>query len=95
MTCTSCSARVQRKLNKVDGVQASVNFSTETASVDYDPIKTDRAALVQVVRDAGYDAFAMSATEPGAEETSGSSANSTDSMTVSYTHLTLPTIYSV
>lgn len=80
MTCTSCSARVQRKLNKVDGVQASVNFSTETASVDYDPIKTDRAALVQVVRDAGYDAFAMSATEPGAEETSGSSANSTDSM---------------
>ena len=80
MTCTSCSSRVQRKLNKVDGVEASVNFSTETASVDFDPEKTDRASLIQVVRDAGYDAFAMSAAEPGAEETSGSSANSADSM---------------
>ena len=80
MTCTSCSSRVQRKLNKVEGVDASVNFSTETASVDFDPGKTDRASLIQVVRDAGYDAFAMSAAEPGADDTSSSTASSADSM---------------
>lgn len=67
MTCTSCSNRVQRKLNKVDGVEASVNFSTETASVDFDPARTDRESLIQVVRDAGYDAFAMSTVSPDAE----------------------------
>ena len=32
MTCTSCSSRVERKLNKLDGVTATVNFATETAS---------------------------------------------------------------
>ena len=31
MTCTSCSSRVERKLNKVDGVEATVNFATESA----------------------------------------------------------------
>ena len=73
MTCTSCSSRVQRKLNKLDGVEANVNFSTETASVDYDPERTDREALIQVVRDAGYDAFAMSAAGSGddSETTAG------------------------
>lgn len=71
MTCTSCSSRVQRKLNKVDGVDASVNFSTETASVDFDPAKTDRASLVQVIRDAGYDAFAMSAAGPAEGDDAG------------------------
>lgn len=37
MTCTSCSSRVERKLNKVDGVEATVNFATESASIEYDP----------------------------------------------------------
>ena len=60
MTCTSCSSRVQRKLNKVDGVDASVNFSTETANVDYDPARTDPGSLIEVIRGAGYDAFPLS-----------------------------------
>ncbi|MHA2790067.1 heavy metal translocating P-type ATPase [Corynebacterium sp. S7] len=60
MTCTSCSNRVERKLNKVDGVEANVNFSTETATIQYDPEKTDRDALIEVVKGAGYDAFALS-----------------------------------
>lgn len=59
MTCTSCSSRVERKLNKVDGVEASVNFATESANVNYDPDKVDTDALIAVVRGAGYDAFAM------------------------------------
>ena len=36
MTCTSCSSRVERKLNKLDGVNASVNFATEAAAIEYD-----------------------------------------------------------
>ncbi len=68
MTCTSCSSRVQRKLNKVDGVDATVNFSTETASVTYDPTRVDRAELLDVVRDAGYEAFTMAGPEETAEE---------------------------
>ncbi|WBT08252.1 heavy metal translocating P-type ATPase [Corynebacterium sp. SCR221107] len=59
MTCTSCSARVERKLNKLDGVQASVNFSTESASVEYDPETVDEDTLIQTVRNAGYDAFSL------------------------------------
>lgn len=42
MTCTSCSARVERKLNKLDGVEATVNYATESAQVSYDP---QRSAL--------------------------------------------------
>lgn len=59
MTCTSCASRVQRKLNKLEGVNASVNYTTETASVDFDPAKADTAALLSTIRGAGYDAFEM------------------------------------
>ncbi|QGU06188.1 Copper-exporting P-type ATPase A [Corynebacterium occultum] len=59
MTCTSCSSRVERKLNKVEGVEASVNFATESASVKYDPTKVDTGQLIETIRNTGYDAFAM------------------------------------
>lgn len=59
MTCTSCSSRVERKLNKVDGVEATVNFATESASIEYDPSTSTPDSLIEVVRGAGYDAFAM------------------------------------
>jgi Cu+-exporting ATPase len=54
MTCASCAVRVERKLNKLDGVSASVNFATETATVDYDPSSVDSRALVEAVESAGY-----------------------------------------
>ena len=57
MTCTSCSGRVERKLNKVPGAQATVNFATETANVRYDPASVKIPQLIDVVRGAGYDAF--------------------------------------
>ncbi|MDN5682555.1 cation-translocating P-type ATPase [Corynebacterium glyciniphilum] len=66
MTCTSCSNRVERKLNKLDGVEATVNFATESASVRYDPAKADTSALIDTVRGAGYDAFTMSDDTEGA-----------------------------
>nr|VDG61854.1 copper-transporting P-type ATPase copA (Protein copA) [Streptococcus thermophilus] len=81
MTCTSCSNRIQRKLNKVDGVEANVNYSTETATVDYDPSKTDRNQLIQVVKDAGYDAFTLgggASDETGPDEAGDNTASDTD-----------------
>lgn len=68
MTCSSCSSRVQRKLNKLDGVDASVNFSTETAAVDFDASATTPQMLIDEVRKAGYDAFAL---DDGAESADG------------------------
>lgn len=35
MTCASCANRIERKLNKLDGVTATVNYATEKARVDY------------------------------------------------------------
>ena len=37
MTCASCANRIEKRLNKLDGVEASVNYATEAASVEYDP----------------------------------------------------------
>ncbi|MBU4277083.1 MAG: heavy metal translocating P-type ATPase [Proteobacteria bacterium] len=56
MTCARCAANVERTLGKkVTGVaQASVNFGTETASVDYDPEQTSLEDMAQAVKDAGY-----------------------------------------
>ena len=68
MTCSSCSSRVQRKLNRLDGVDASVNFSTETAAVDFDASTTTPQMLIDEVRKAGYDAFALNG---GAESADG------------------------
>ena len=65
MTCASCANRVERRLNKLDGVSASVNYATETAAVDYDPdVAIDK--LVAAVEAAGYGAV-LPATEPGPE----------------------------
>ena len=37
MTCASCANRIERRLNKLDGVTATVNYATEKATVDFDP----------------------------------------------------------
>ncbi|OLZ44351.1 copper-translocating P-type ATPase [Amycolatopsis keratiniphila subsp. nogabecina] len=55
MTCASCAARVERKLNKVDGVSATVNYATEKAQVDF-PTAVSVEDLVGVVESAGYTA---------------------------------------
>lgn len=55
MTCSSCAARIEKKLNKMDGVQASVNYATEKALVLFPtPISIDE--LITTVRNSGYDA---------------------------------------
>ncbi|MCP2257776.1 Cu+-exporting ATPase [Streptoalloteichus tenebrarius] len=55
MTCASCAARVERKLNKMDGVTATVNFATEKARVSF-PKGMDPGELVATVESAGYTA---------------------------------------
>src|SRR4051794_39148087 len=56
MTCASCVARVEKKLNRLDGVRATVNLATASASVDYDPASLDEETLVDVVERTGYTA---------------------------------------
>jgi P-type Cu+ transporter len=55
MTCASCAARIERKLNKLEGVHATVNFATERARVEA-PAEVSPADLVKVVEAAGYSA---------------------------------------
>ena len=55
MTCGACAARVQTRLNKLDGVRASVNYATRVATVDAPDTMADED-LCDAVRRAGYDA---------------------------------------
>jgi P-type Cu+ transporter len=66
MTCASCAARVENKLNRIDGVHASVNFATEQANVEFpDTVSPDE--LVAVVEATGYTAT-LPADAPGPAE---------------------------
>jgi Cu+-exporting ATPase len=56
MTCASCASRVERGLNEVEGVTATVNFATERAAVEYDPDRVAPEQLVGAVAAAGYSA---------------------------------------
>jgi len=53
MTCASCATRIERRLNKLDGVTASVNYATEKATV-HAPAHVAHDALVDEVKAAGY-----------------------------------------
>jgi Cu+-exporting ATPase len=55
MTCASCATRIEKKLNKLDGVTATVNFATETAHVSH-PASVSVAELVGTVERVGYTA---------------------------------------
>lgn len=55
MTCASCAARVEKKLNRMDGVTATVNFATEKAKVSY-PVGVQVADLIATVVKTGYTA---------------------------------------
>ncbi|OZC85894.1 copper-translocating P-type ATPase [Rhodococcus sp. 06-418-5] len=61
MTCASCANRIERKLNKLDGVTATVNYATEKARVTSDGVATED--LIAAVEAAGYTA-SLPAAEP-------------------------------
>jgi Cu+-exporting ATPase len=57
MTCAACQSRVQKTLGNADGVEAAtVNLLLENATITYDPLVTGPSALIQAIRDTGYDA---------------------------------------
>jgi Cu+-exporting ATPase len=56
MTCAACAARIERKLNKLDGVEAAVNYATEQATVSFDRTRVDVEALIDAVEAIGYGA---------------------------------------
>jgi Cu+-exporting ATPase len=56
MTCASCAARIEKKLNKIDGVTATVNFATETAHVRISDGDVATQQLVDAVEKLGYSA---------------------------------------
>jgi P-type Cu+ transporter len=55
MTCASCAMRVEKRLNKLDGVSATVNYATEKATVTV-PSGYDARALIDAVHEIGYTA---------------------------------------
>lgn len=55
MTCAACAMRVEKRLNRLEGVAASVNYATEAAVVEFDPSAVGRGELVEAIRSAGYD----------------------------------------
>ncbi|MDX6437357.1 MAG: P-type Cu+ transporter [Gaiellaceae bacterium] len=62
MTCASCAARVEKKLNSLDGVEASVNLATELASVSSADVPVDE--LIRAVESAGYTAEVPAGARP-------------------------------
>ena len=71
MTCASCAARVERTLNGLDGVTATVNYATERATVDFDDEAVGPEQLVDAVESAGYGATLPGAPGPDAGEARG------------------------
>nr|WP_267626204.1 MULTISPECIES: heavy metal translocating P-type ATPase [Gordonia] len=73
MTCGACAARVERKLNKVDGVKASVNYATRVATIDA-VADVNADSLCEVVDASGYGASVRSDTPTPIPDTDGDEA---------------------
>ncbi len=56
MTCASCAMRIERKLNRLPGVVASVNYATGTATVEFEPDTVSADQLIEQVEATGYSA---------------------------------------
>ncbi len=54
MTCAACAARIEKNLNKLDGVQAVVNFANEKAHVNYDESQIQTEALINAIEKSGF-----------------------------------------
>ncbi|MGI8728623.1 MAG: heavy metal translocating P-type ATPase [Solirubrobacteraceae bacterium] len=65
MTCASCAAQIEKRLNRIEGVQATVNYATEQASVAFESERLSPADVVATIERAGYTAT-LPAREHGA-----------------------------
>ncbi len=57
MTCAACANRIEKKLNRLEGVSATVNYATEKANVSFDPALASPDALIAAVESIGYGAL--------------------------------------
>lgn len=73
MTCASCAARIEKKLNRMDGVEATVNYATEKAKVSYAEGDLSVRDLIATVEATGYTAAEPPPPQPprGAPDTQG------------------------
>lgn len=65
MTCASCASRIERRLNRLDGVEATVNYATEKASVTLTDNTVTVAELIAIVEKTGYTARSPTAPAGG------------------------------
>lgn len=69
MTCASCVFRIEKVLKKNDGViKASVNLSTEKASISYESSKIDVPEIISLITEAGYEAKTSESNKPDPNE---------------------------
>ncbi|MCC6534161.1 MAG: cadmium-translocating P-type ATPase [Burkholderiales bacterium] len=76
MTCAACASRIEKVLNRLPRVSATVNFATERAHVVFDPATIGPERLIEAVRKAGYDARVPAAAP--AEDAAAAAASRAD-----------------
>ena len=59
MTCGACAAKIQRELNEIPGIEAAVNYATETAMVAFDGDSVSETTVIKAIEHAGYSARVM------------------------------------
>jgi Cu+-exporting ATPase len=59
MTCGACAAKIEKELNEITGVEAAVNYATETAMVAFDGASVSEATVIKAIEHAGYSARVM------------------------------------
>jgi Cu+-exporting ATPase len=90
MTCASCASRIEKTLNRLEGVEATVNFATEKATVRFDPSVVSADALVASVEAAGYHAALPAEDATSASAAAGDPAAPWRTRLVVSSALTLP-----
>jgi len=64
MSCNACALSIEKGLNNLDGVSATVNFATESARVSFDPTRVDSEKMIETVSSLGYGARLLQDTTP-------------------------------
>src|SRR6266540_6392161 len=74
MTCVSCAARIEKRLNRLDGVDATVNYASEKATVRFDPSRVTLEQLIAAVEAIGYGAALPRAVTDATQRDNGEGA---------------------
>ncbi|WP_312098653.1 heavy metal translocating P-type ATPase [Niallia sp.] len=81
MTCAACATRIEKGLNKIEGVtRATVNLATEKASVEYIPGNVNVDQLINAIKKAGYDAKVIDGTDEDYERSAREKVYKTQKM---------------